>query len=108
MWETLLYDLLNSYLPAIIFGMVGAVSTFFFLKMKKKGYLIMGVGSALLAVGWIALPIVISYIYLRMEVVLTYIIPWGWIYFFNVIFRVVPALLILAGLILLYKESKQN
>ena|SRR3990170_4559563 len=105
-WELFLLDFLHMYLPAIIFGMVGAVSILSYLKMKKRGYLIISVGFFLLAVGTVALPILKSYVWSYSGQMYTN--PFVWLYLFYVVFSIVPAVLILAGLILLYKETKQN
>jgi hypothetical protein len=108
MWELQLLDLFHVYLPAVIFAIISAFSILNFSREKKKGYLIVGIGFVLLTIGWVALPTVISYISLHYLLNLLNSINTGFglIYLSYAVFCLLPALLILTGFVLLYKEPR--
>ena len=63
MLDEMFYYFARLYLPAIIFGIAGGFLVFSYLKLKKKTYLIMGVGFLYLALGTAILYSIQEFIY---------------------------------------------
>jgi hypothetical protein len=96
-------DFLRVYLPALIFALICVISFLHFLKTKKKGHLMTNIGFVLLTVGWLVMPSFFDYLQIHF---ITPFRGWEFFYLMYTVFYVVPALLILIGFILLYKEPK--
>jgi hypothetical protein len=77
MWELELVSLFQIYLPALILLAICAFAILHFRKTNNKGYLAIGVGFIILAIGWIVLPIITDYI--QIQIMLTYS-GWLWLY----------------------------
>ena len=105
MWEYELSAILRIYLPASILAMICVVSILQFLRAKKKGHLVVSIGFALLAIGWVIL-LVLTY-YIQFQIMLTYS-GYQWLFLSYALFYIIPALLILMGFIFMYKETKRT
>jgi hypothetical protein len=111
--DEMVYYFVRLYLPAIIFGIAGGFLVFSYLKLKKKTYLIMGVGFLYLALGTAILYSIQEFIYYEYAITYSFLgirglSLYGWWSLFYIILLVVPALLILLGTIRFYRESAQK
>jgi drug/metabolite transporter superfamily protein YnfA len=113
MLDEIFYYFVRLYLPAIIFGIAGGFLVLSYLKMKKKTHLIMGVGFLYLALGTVIVYLLQQSVYSEYGITYSFlgirwISPYVWYSLFYSILIVVPALLILLGIIRFYRESARK
>jgi hypothetical protein len=103
------YYFVRLYMPAIIFGIAGGILFLSYPKLKKETNLIMGIGFLYLALGTVIVFFIQEFVY--NEFMYTYSFLgirgfslYAWLSLFYIILLVVPALLILLGIIRFYRE----
>jgi hypothetical protein len=113
MLDEMLYYFVRLYLPAIIFGIAGGFLFLLYLKLEKKTNLIMGVGFLYLALGTVIVYFIQESIYHEYTITYSFLgirglSLYAWLSLFYIFLLVVPALLILLGVIRFYRETAQK
>ena len=113
MLDEIFYYFVRLYLPAIIFGIAGGFLVLSYLKLKKKSHIIMGVGFLYLALGTVIAYVLQQSVYSEYVRTFSFLgIRWislyVWYSLFYSILLMVPALLILLGIILFFRESTRK
>jgi hypothetical protein len=113
MLDELFYYFVRLYLTAIIFGIAGGFLILSYMKLRKKTYLIMGVGFLYLALGTVILYFIQEFVYYEYAITYSFLgirefSLYGWWSLFYIILLVVPALLILLGVIRFYRETARK
>ena len=94
--------LYNYFLPLIV-GLIGVLSLLFYIKSKKKGFVVMGVALIIQATYLASYNSVASY-FLNMKT--NYILRANEFSIYSFTFAIIFAMLLLLGLILFFKEFK--
>ena len=97
-----LLGLLYNYLLPLIVGLIGVLSLFFYAKSKKKGFIVMGIAFIIQATYLASNGTVSRYFFNNTNFILTANI-FG---IYDFIFAMIFPILLLLGLILLFKEFK--
>jgi hypothetical protein len=94
---------LYNYLLPLIVGLIGVLSFFFYVKSMKKGFVVMGIAFIIQATYLASYNTVASY-FLNMNT--DYILRANEFSIYSFTFAIIFAMLLLLGLILLFKEFK--
>jgi hypothetical protein len=98
-----LMALLYNYLLPLIIGLFGILSFFFYAKIKKKGFVVMGITFIIQATYLASYNTVAGY-FLKAQI--DYILRANEFSIYSFTFAMIFAILLFLGLILLFKEGK--